>query len=168
MGEGSSGTNTNKKKTRRAYLPCILLWPWSLVHSFPDLVQWYRPVCFVCCKSPDNSNLHFSPHNSPCSWRSLCQWVRFRLLYRNARMCCYRVVAVPDYRITLHHTVGHYINIIITAWNDLKNILNFDQPESEWNDLTTGSLFTSHAYTPESLNLTFLIDNTQTSPPVNR
>lgn len=47
-------------------------------------------------------------------------------------------------------------------------LLSFNLPESEWKDLTTGSLFTSHAYNPESLNLTFLIDNTHTSPPVNR
>lgn len=63
--------NEMKKKMveeiRCANLPCISQWTWSPVRSFPGPVQWCHPICFVCCKSPDNPSSRFSLRSSPCS-----------------------------------------------------------------------------------------------------
>jgi hypothetical protein len=153
---------------RCANLPCTLQWTWSLVHSFPGLVQWCHPICFVCCKSPDNLSLRFSQRSSPCSCGFLYRSVLIHLLCRNTQQYHSRMAVVPGYQTELFNRVLVFLCNCHWKCYVIGVLLSFSLPESEWNDLTTGSLFTSQAYNPESLNLTFLIDKTHTSPPVNR
>jgi len=89
------------EEMRCANLPCISQWTWSPVRSFPGPVQWCHPICFVCCKSPDNPSSRFSLRSSLCSCGFLCQSVRIRLLCRNTQQYRSQMAVVPGYQTTL-------------------------------------------------------------------